>query len=160
LRGGICIFYARFRGGGGGEDGDARVREYVIHYLNMRALNGGSSRTLYMHIRHFCGYTAHVRAATIIHAAYTVTFSRLPLPPAPSALPASLPSPRSPCRRKNIRPASRLTAEICRSGMFYFKPGRLYADPMFIEQKAALRNNVRRINRRGNIFVPCLPSFT
>jgi len=74
--------------GGGGEDGDARVREYVIHYLNMRALNGGSSRTLYMHIRHFCGYTAHVRAATIIHAAYTVTFSRGVAPP-PTPFPLS-----------------------------------------------------------------------
>lgn len=37
-----------------------RICEYVIHYLNMRALNAVLSHTLYMHIRHFCGYTAHV----------------------------------------------------------------------------------------------------
>lgn len=40
--------------------------------------------------------------------------------------------------RRKIRSASRLTAEICRNGMFYFKPRRLYTDPNVYRAKRCI----------------------
>lgn len=113
-----------------------RIRHTLFEYASFEP--GLLSHTLYMHIRHFCGYTAYVYAPRLLYMQFIrITFSPL--------------SSREPGK---IRSASRLTAKICRNGMFHFKPGRLYTDPMFIEQKGALRNNVPRINCHENIFVP------
>lgn len=122
-----------------------RIRHTLLEYASFEPEL--LSHMLYMHIRHFCGYTAYVYAPRLLYMQFirikhTHTHAR--------ARSFSLSS----LEPGKIRSASRLTAEICRNGMFHFKPGRLYTDPMFIEQKGALRNNVPRINCHENIFVP------